>query len=1389
LGTPGQVNSRRVQNAPPAIYDMRHSPIVPASMEAVVVTACVHDPDQVNAVVLTYRVDPGTTTFNLDMRDDGTGGDAVAGDGLFSATLPGQSTGTVIAFYLQATDGFSTPATAHLPNDVAGREFVIRFGDNVPTGNLPVYRLWMTQATANTWSSRPKLDNTPNNVTFVLGEHRVIHNTLALFAGSPYISPGFTTPSGNRCGYSITFPSDDPFLGGEDLVLDWPGGHGNENTAIQEQMAYYILERMNLPFSYRHHIRLHVNGVTDMQRGGVFEAVMQPAGDFLDQWSYGDSDGDFYKIDRGFEFNDGGSVAAEPMPRLQNYITIDPDTGKVIKKTERYRWTWLKRSYDSALDYSGLMLLVDALNASSPEPYTSQTEALLDVDQVMGTFAFEHIINNFDSWGHEIGKNNYFYKPQQGRWQLYAFDLDWLMLVSVNRGSQYASGNGPLFLSEDPTVSRMYNHPPFLRAYLRAVHAAVNGPLLSSNCDPVMDAKYASLMANGVTMCDGFPLAGPATVKTWFQQRRTVLQTQLNALDAPFAVTGPTTVNVTSNLVTLSGTAPVHVDSILINGVPQPVTWTSLTNWTVRLPVIAGSSPLTITGTDSAGNVIPGLTRNIIVVFSGTVSPAAGAIVINEIMANPQVPDAEYVELFNNSSQTAFDLSGWIFNGVDFVFPAGSYLAPGKTWLLAKNRLAFSQAYGSHIVPDGEFPGNLQSGGETLTLLQPGTNEASGQVIAKVRYEGGLPWPDAVTNGSALQLLDPLQDNWRAGNWVAGSSNTFAPPQWVFFSTNFTATSSTLYLYLTAPGDIYIDDFKLARGAGANVLANGNFESPLAGSWNVTANFAQSTLSTLVKRSGNSSLHLVATASGSGSGNSIYQQISPALTLNQTYTLSFYYLQTTNSGALIARLSLSGNPGVVNPAPPRLGSLARSPGASNNLPGELAPFPSLWINELQPENLDGITNSAGQHAAWIELYNPGSNVISLEGLFLSVNYTNLLQWAFPAGATINPGQYKIVYADGQTQLSTLGELHTSFVLPPGSGSLALTRLANNVHQQVLDYVNYAGVRANRSYGSYPNGQSFDRQQLYYVTPASANNGTSAPLVAFINEWLADNVATLADPADNNYEDWFEIYNPGDTAIDLGGYYLTDNLTQPLQYMVPANGHYTLPPGGFLLVWADDEIDQNSTNRADLHVPFKLGKDGEAIGLFAADGTPVDFVTFGQQTTDRVQGRTPDGGAVITSLTPATPRMTNPAGNTAPVLGLISDRYVYLGETVQFTASATDAQVPPQTLSFSLDPGAPAGAAVHPVTGLFTWTPTEVQVPGTHSITLRVSDSGVPPLSATRTFSIVAQPLPAVRFVAVSGSTFLLAWTGLPGKLYRLQYQDELGAPTWVTAGADQWGNG
>ncbi len=119
----------------------------------------------------------------------------------------------------------------------------------------------------------------------------------------------------------------------------------------------------------------------------------------------------------------------------------------------------------------------------------------------------------------------------------------------------------------------------------------------------------------------------------------------------------------------------------------------------------------------------------------------------------------------------------------------------------------------------------------------------------------------------------------------------------------------------------------------------------------------------------------------------------------------------------------------------------------------------------------------------------------------------------------------------------------------------------------------------------------------------------------INEFSADN-ETLADPA-GEFEDWIELYNPTDKSIDLSGRHLSDTYAQPGKWQFPANT--TIPAGGYLMVWADEDSAQ-----AGLHAAFKLSAGGEQIVLSGSDLSLIDSVSFGAQTTDRSMARIPNG---------------------------------------------------------------------------------------------------------------------------------------------------------------------
>ena len=141
----------------------------------------------------------------------------------------------------------------------------------------------------------------------------------------------------------------------------------------------------------------------------------------------------------------------------------------------------------------------------------------------------------------------------------------------------------------------------------------------------------------------------------------------------------------------------------------------------------------------------------------------------------------------------------------------------------------------------------------------------------------------------------------------------------------------------------------------------------------------------------------------------------------------------------------------------------------------------------------------------------------------------------------------------------------------------------------------------------------------------------------INEFMADNASTIADEA-GDYEDWIEIYNAGSSAVDIGGYYISDDLTAPTIWQIPTSNPSltTVPAGGFLLLWADKD-----TGDGEHHIDIKLGSGGEDIILTGADGvTVIDQLTFGPQNTDVSYGRTMDGEPGFQLFTSPTPNATN-----------------------------------------------------------------------------------------------------------------------------------------------------
>ena len=113
----------------------------------------------------------------------------------------------------------------------------------------------------------------------------------------------------------------------------------------------------------------------------------------------------------------------------------------------------------------------------------------------------------------------------------------------------------------------------------------------------------------------------------------------------------------------------------------------------------------------------------------------------------------------------------------------------------------------------------------------------------------------------------------------------------------------------------------------------------------------------------------------------------------------------------------------------------------------------------------------------------------------------------------------------------------------------------------------------------------------------------------INELLADN-QTINSDDNGDFDDWVELHNYSNVAVNLAGFYLTDKMNNLTKWKFPDSGSI-ITPQGYLLIWCDEDQDQEG-----LHTNFKLSSNGEFLGLILPDGeTFVDSISFPVQEQD------------------------------------------------------------------------------------------------------------------------------------------------------------------------------
>ncbi len=367
---------------------------------------------------------------------------------------------------------------------------------------------------------------------------------------------------------------------------------------------------------------------------------------------------------------------------------------------------------------------------------------------------------------------------------------------------------------------------------------------------------------------------------------------------------------------------------------------------------------------------------------------------------------------------------------------------------------------------------------------------------------------------------------------------------------------------------------------------------------------------------------------------------SPGIHLNFKITADGEYLGLYNGAAVIDSLTFPEQTedvsyGRVDNGTGSFRYLVKpTPGSANYAPPVSDLESKIIINELMASNTKTITDPQGSFADWIELYNMSDSTISLLGTSITDDPLTPEKFVMP-DVILEPDGYLIVWTDND---ETDEGIHANFRLDAETGEFIGLYYTLGSQSHVLDSVTFGPQLPDTSYGRYPNGTGAFRF-LYPASPGSSNkleNYSNRYKAIVINEFMADNDSVYHD-AQNEYDDWIELYNTTDSTLSLSGMYMTDSPENTRKWKFP---DVSIPAGGYLIVWADNDTLDDFYG---VHTNFALSKGGEFIGIYDMDANGhglIDSVYFGEQEENISYGRLTDGADAFAYFTDPTPGTSN-----------------------------------------------------------------------------------------------------------------------------------------------------
>ena len=681
------------------------------------------------------------------------------------------------------------------------------------------------------------------------------------------------------------------------------------------------------------------------------------------------------------------------------------------------------------------------------------------------------------------------------------------------------------------------------------------------------------------------------------------------------------------------------------------------------------------------------------VLLLGFASLAEATVVISEVLADPPSGtggdanqdgqrnsyEDEFIELYNTGS-TAVDISGWRLgdsSALDkfFQFPANTVIAPGSFLVLfgGGNPSGFTVPV---YTDDGRIGNGLTGKGEKVHLI-----DTNNDTVAVVSHS---PWPKK----QSLVRHPPDGDDLVPHKTVStikalfspGSTHIIPKPDYPLFISEVLADPpSGLDGDANQDGqrDTYEDEFIELYNAGSEPISLAEWK--LGDSTALKYHFQFPADAVIAPGS-----YVVLFGGGNPSGFTVPVYIDDGRIGNGLTGKGEEIRLTDNIGHEIA---------VVSHSPwPKKQSLVRHPPDSNTWvphktvstikalfsPGgnHIIPKPDypLFISEVladPPSGLDGDANQDGQRDTYedefIELYNAGSEPISLAEWKLGDSTALKYHFQFPADAVIAPGSYVVLFGGGNPSGFTVPVYIDDGRIGNGlTGKGEEIRLTDNIGHEI-DSVSHSPWPSKQSLVRHPpDGDDLVPHKTVSTIKALFSPGGNHiipkpdyALFIFISEVLADPPSGAAGDANRDgrrdtYEDEFiELYNAGSIPISLAGWRLGDSTARKYHFQFPPDA--VIAPGSYVILFGGG-------NPSGFTVPVytddgKIGdgltKSGEAIILMDNIGHEIDSVSHDDWPSKQSSVRDPlDGGPFVPHKTasPAeTPFSPGHASATRPLL--------------------------------------------------------------------------------------------------------------------------------------------